>query len=155
MLKITFKEIDKEIEKQIVEIWGNWVTEYGCLHYGDGCYSLAAIYDGKPVGFISTYPVQLPVPLQMYSDAYIDDLEVHEDFRRQGIAREMLSMTESWAKAYGYHQIRSWSSDDKKEAIPMWYSLGYGVCPAIMRGISVIKEFIGKPVYGFYVSKVL
>lgn len=93
MLNITFKEIDKEIEKQIVEIWGNWVTEYGCLHYGDGCYSLAAIYDGKPVGFISTYPVQLSVPLQMYSDAYIDDLEVHEDFRRQGIARELLSMT--------------------------------------------------------------
>ena len=38
--------------------------------------------------------------------------------------------------------------------IPMWYSLGYGVCPAIMRGVCMIIELIGKPVYGFYVSKV-
>ena len=64
-------------------------------------------------------------------------------------------MAEEWAKAYGYRQIRAWSSDDKTEAIPMWYALGYGVCPAIMRGESVIKEFAGKPIYGFYVSKVL
>ncbi len=37
----------------------------------------------------------------------------------------------------------------------MWYALGYGICPAIMRGESVIKEFVGKPIYGFYVVKVL
>lgn len=154
-MNIVYKEIDESIEKQIVNIWGDWVTEWGCLHYGDGCYSLAALVDGVPVGFISTYPLQLPEPLDMYCDAYIDDLEVAENYRRKGIASTLLSMTEEWAKAYGYRQIRSWSSDDKLEAIPMWYALGYGVCPAIMRGVSVIKEFIGKPIHGFYVSKVL
>lgn len=155
MSKIIFKEINREIEKQIIEIWGDWVVKYGCLHYGDGCYSLAALCDRKPVGFISAYPLQLPAPLQAYRDAYIDDIEVREDFRRQGIARKLLSMTEQWAKDYGYRQIRAWSSDDKTEAIPMWYALGYGVCPAIMRGECVIKEFAGKPICGFYAVKPL
>ena len=113
MSEIIFKEINPEIEKQIVGIWGDWVVKYGCLHYGDGCYSLAALCDGKPVGFISAYPLQLPEPLQAYRDAYIDDIEVHEDFKRQGIARKLLSMTEQWAKDYGYRQIRAWSSEDK------------------------------------------
>lgn len=34
-------------------------------------------------------------------------------------------------------------------------ALGYGVCPAVMRGESVISEFVGKPIYGFYAVKVL
>ena len=155
MPEISFNEINPAIEQQIIAIWGDWVAEYGCLHYGDGCYSLAAVCDGKPIGFVSVYPAQLPPPLQMHWDAYIDVLDVHRDFRRRGIARALLHKTEQWAKAYGYRQIRSWSSDDKSEAIPMWYALGYGVCPAMMRGVSVKKEFIGKPINGFYVSKVL
>ena len=154
-MDIVYKEIDKSIEEQIVQLWGDWVTKYNCLHYGEGCYSLAALADGVPVGFISVYPLQLPKPLDMYHDAYIADLEVDENYRRKGIAAKLTGMAEEWAKAYGYRQIRAWSSDDKTEAIPMWYALGYGVCPAIMRGESVIKEFAGKPIYGFYVSKVL
>lgn len=154
-MDIVYKEIDKDIEEQIAAIWGRWVIEYGCLHYGEGCYSLAALVDGVPVGFISTFPLQLPRPLDMHCDAYIDDLEVGESYRRKGIASRLLAMTEEWARAHGYRQLRAWSSDDKAEAIPMWYALGYGVCPAVMRGESVIKEFVGKPIYGFYAVKVL
>ena len=70
-MDIVYKEIDKSIEEQIVQLWGDWVTKYNCLHYGEGCYSLAALADGVPVGFISVYPLQLPKPLDMYHDAYI------------------------------------------------------------------------------------
>ena len=154
-MEIIYKEIDNTIEARIVNIWGDWVTKYGCLHYGKGCYSLAALADGIPVGFISTYPAKLPKPLDLYCDAFIDDLEVDEKYRRQGIASKLLSITEEWARTTGYHQIRAWSSDEQDEAIPMWYALGYTVCPAIMRGESVIKEFAGKPIHGFYVAKIL
>ena len=152
---ITIQKISSEIENQITEIWGGWVKEYGCLHYGDGCCSLAALWNGKPVGFISAYPLQYPAPLQAYQDAYIDNIEVLPDFRRQGIAARLLAMTEQWAKDYGYRQLRSWSSDDKTEALAMWYALGYGICPAIMRGVSVKKGFEDKPICGFYVVKTL
>lgn len=83
MSEIIFQEINQEIEKQIAEIWGDWVIKYGCLHYGDGCYSLAALCDGKPVGFISAYPLQFPEPLQMFRDAYIDDIEYDGKFLRR------------------------------------------------------------------------
>ena len=155
MYDIIFKEITKDIEDQIVDTWGDWVIKYGCLHYGEGCYSLAALYGGEPVGFISAYPLRFPEPLQEYCDAYIDDIEVREDFRKQGIASKLLLMTEQWAKSHGYRQIRAWSSDDKTEALGMWYAFGYGVCPAVMRGECVVKEFVGKPIYGFYVVKTL
>lgn len=132
-MNIVYKEIDKRLEEQIVETWGAWVIQYGCLYYGEGCYSLAAIVDGVPVGFISTHPMQLPKPLDMHYDAYISDLEVDENYRRKGIASRLLAMMEEWAKEYGYRQLRAWSSDNEVEAISMWYALGYGVCPAIMR----------------------
>lgn len=152
---ITFKEIDRRIESQITEIWGDWVLEYSCLHYGEDCCSLAAMWDNEPVGFISVYPLPFPEPLADYRDAYIDDLEVRKEFRRQKIASRLLSMAEQWSKEHGYRQIRSWSSDDKIEALSMWKNLGYGMCPAIMRGESVKKGFEGKPIYGFYVVKPL
>jgi len=154
-VKIIYKEIDKEIEEQIIEIWGDWVRTYGCIHHGEDCYSLAALIDGVPVGFISTYRLQLPQPLNMYYDAFIDDIEVTEKYRRKGIASKLIALTEVWAKKHGSYQVRAWSSDDNVEAISMWHALSYGICPAIMRGESVIDEFVGKPIHGFYVSKVL
>jgi len=155
MSNIIYKEINQEIEKKIIAKYGNWVKEYNCLHYGEGCYSVVALCDDEPIGFISTYPLHYPKPMQSYYDAYIDDIEVDEAYRRHGIATQLIKLTEVWAMEYGYHQIRSWSMDDKKEAIPMWYALNYCMCPAIMRGTSVIKEFVGKPVYGYYVAKML
>ncbi|NLM09813.1 MAG: GNAT family N-acetyltransferase [Clostridiaceae bacterium] len=155
MLNITYREIDKEIEEKIVSNFGKWVKEYDCLHYGDGCYSVAAMLNGQPVGFISAYPRIYPEPLNHYFDAYIDVIEVDENYRRRGIASKLIKLTEVWAKEYGYHQIASWSSDDKKEAIQMWYALDYCVSPAVMRGQSVIKEFRDKPIHGFYVAKIL
>ena len=154
-MQIIYKEIDDEIEEKIIAKYGQEVKEWGLIHRDEGCYSLAALYNGEPIGLISTYPLHYPEPLQEYYDAYIDDVEVDEEYRRQGIATKLISLTEKWAKNYGYRQIRSWSADDRNEAIPMWYKLGYCICPAVMRGESIVKEFAGKPIYGFYVAKIL
>ncbi len=155
MLNITYREIDKEIEEKIINIFGEWVKKYNCLHYGEGCYSIAAMLNNQPIGFISIYNRNYPEPLSEYSEAFIDVIEVDENYRTRGIATKLLRLTEAWAKKYGYHQIGSWSSDDKKEAIQMWYALDYCVSPAVMRGQSVVKEFKNKPIHGFYVAKIL
>jgi GNAT superfamily N-acetyltransferase len=152
---IDYVEIDNELEAKIIAKFGQWVKDFGCIHYGDGCYSLAAVCKSEPIGFISLYPENYPAPLQSYRDAFIDDIEVIAEYRRQGIASKLLMMAEEWSRRSGYSPIRSWSSDDTSEAIPMWYKHKYGVCPAIMRGESLIPDFAGKPIYGFYVAKVL
>ena len=63
------------------------------------------------MGYISTYPLYYPVPLQESYDAYIDDIEVGAEYRRKGIAAELIKRTEEWAKNYGYRQIRSWKQN--------------------------------------------
>jgi len=154
-LDIVYREVDRKIEDAIVRTFGEWVREFACIHRGDGCLSLAALHGERPVGFISTFGRNYPEPLSDYTEAFIDVIEVDEHYRRRGIAATLLRMTEDWAKGYGYHQIASWSSDDKTEAIHMWYALDWCVCPAVMRGESLLEEFRGEKNPGFYVAKML
>jgi GNAT superfamily N-acetyltransferase len=92
----------------------------------------------------------LPPPLHHITDAYIDIIEVDELYRRQGIARRMITITEKWALENGFSQIRAWSSQDKNEAIPMWYNLRYGMCPA-----KIWLDWRNEAVDGYYVAKIL
>jgi GNAT superfamily N-acetyltransferase len=126
----------------------NYVRITSIIIYG--CPSLAALNSEEPIGFISTYPKKYPEPLPQYKDAYIDVLEVDEKYKRLGIARQLILTTENWAREYGYRQIRSWSSQVKKEAIPMWYALNYCMCPA-----RIWIEWRQKIVDLFYVAKML
>jgi hypothetical protein len=62
----------------------------------------------------------------------------------------MVTRAEQWARDAGLLQIRAWSSSDKTAAIPMWRSLGYGLCPA-----KIWLEWCGQAVDGYYVVKQL
>ena len=148
MDNITYKQIDLSIEQRIIELFGDWTKSY--LHQEEGCFTLVALDGDEPIGFISTNPAQFPEPLSDSKDAYIGVIEVAEKYRRKGIASRLIQNTESWAREYGYKQIRAWSSQDKKEAIPMWYVLNYCMCPA-----RIWVEWCQKVVDGFYVAKML
>jgi GNAT superfamily N-acetyltransferase len=90
----------------------------------------------------------MPSPLTETFDGYIDILEVHKAFRRRGIATHLVGIASERAKTKGVYQIRSWSSEDKIEAIPMWKALGFGLCPS-----TTFPK--GKEVKGYFVTKVL
>ncbi len=72
------------------------------------------------VGFAAIHPQQWIAPLDNYSDGFIEVIEVAKEYRRQGIGSHLVKLLEEFAKSYGYHQIRAWSSDDKVEALHMW-----------------------------------
>jgi len=95
-----------------------------------GWLSIVALHHSLLVGLISVYRKKLPPPLSEAFDWYIDILEVHQDYRRLGIATCLIDMVCERAKKDGVYQLRSWSSEDKIEAIPMWKALGFGLCPA-------------------------
>ena len=61
--------------------------------------------------------------------------------------RQMLHMCVERGRTLGYYQLRGWSSDDKTEAIPMWKSLGFGLCPATTypRGLEIEGYFVTYP----------
>ena len=158
-MNITYQEIDKKMRNKIIAEYGNREARYTHdfettikkhVHIETGCHSIVALHEGKPVGFISTCIKTFAAPLSHMQDAYIDILEVDKQYRRQGIAATLVAQAEQWAAQQGFAQIRSWSSNNKVEAIPMWHALGYGLCPA-----KIWVEWCQKAVDGFYVVKKL
>ena len=147
-MQITYQEIDATILEKIAAKYGQVAKDH--IYTEEGSYSLAAICGESVVGFISTYTQNLAAPIGEDKDAYIDIIEVDPDYRRMGIAAQLVLRTEEWAKKAGLLQIRAWSSHDKAAAIPMWRSLGYGLCPA-----KIWIEWCKEAVDGYYVVKQL
>lgn len=147
-MEIAYQEINTCLLEIISVLYGEGIKKH--IHIGNDSYSLVALHNGSPVGFISAYMRNLVVPIGEETDAYIDIIEVDEKFCRMGIASEMVARTEEWAKKAGLLQIRAWSSQNKVEAISMWRSLGYGLCPA-----KIWVEWCSEIVDGYYVVKQL
>jgi len=147
-MQIIYQEIDFNLLEKVAVKYGEVAKNH--IHTESGSYSLAAICDDLPVGFISTYTCSLDAPICEEKDAYIDIIEIDEEYRRMGIATELVMRTEKWAKKAGLLQIRAWSSQDKAEAIPLWRNLGYGLCPA-----KIWIEWCKEVVDGYYVVKQL
>ena len=145
-MQIVYQEINGTLLEKMVACYGDWVTKY--IHFEDGSFSLAALHDDVPLGFISTYTRTLPNPLCNVKDAYIDVIEVDKQHRRRGIASELINRAEQWASENNFLQVRAWSSRDKAEAIPMWVKLQYGMCPA-----KIWNEQRRESVDGYYVVK--
>jgi GNAT superfamily N-acetyltransferase len=141
----TYLDADENLRNRIGAEWGEKAARH--MHLSEG-FSSIVFDDDMIVGLISVYPKRLPIPLIESFDWYIDILEVHKDYRRKGIATHLIEMAVEQAKAAGVYQIRSWSSEDKIEAILMWKALGFGLCPALTYPQ-------GKEVKGYLVTKVL
>ena len=87
---IHFVEADEAIKTCILQEWGEKAARH--MHLADG-FSIVAFHKEMLVGLISTYWRELPAPLHGEFDAYIDILEVHRDFRRQGIAKRLIELS--------------------------------------------------------------
>ena len=142
---LTYLDANEGIKDRIKNEWDEKSARH--IHLTDG-FSIVALEGEILVGLISVYAKTLPAPLDESFDWYIDILEVSKDYRRNGIASHLIGLAIQRAKEAGIYQIRSWSSEDKIEAIPMWKALGFGLCPAITYPQ-------GKEVKGYFVAKVL
>ena len=147
-MQIIYQKIDENLINKIDKKYGKTAKDH--IHTEDGSFSLAAVYDDDVIGFISTYTRNLTEPIAEEKDAYIDIIEVENEYQRIGIATELIKRTEEWALKSGLLQINAWSSQDKTEAIPMWLYLGYGLCPA-----KIWIEWCKEAVNGYYVVKQL
>ncbi|MCL1858649.1 MAG: GNAT family N-acetyltransferase [Oscillospiraceae bacterium] len=147
-MQIIYKEIDENLLKKIIVHYGNEELIKSHINLENGNYSLAAFHEDKPVGFISVCTQNFTVPLEDKKGADIAIIEVDKNYRRKGIARELVSCAEKWAKSMGLSQIRAWSSYDKPEAIKMWHALNYCMCPA-----TIWVEWCKEIVDGYHVAK--
>jgi ribosomal protein S18 acetylase RimI-like enzyme len=144
-LEIKYMDADELLKNRVADEWGGKAAHH--MHLEDG-FSILAIKENNLVGLISVYWKLLPQPLPKTCEGYIDILEVDKDFRRRGIATQLIDVSVERVKEKGVYQIRSWSSLDKVEAILMWKVLGFGLCPA-----TTYPQ--GQEVKGYFLTKVL
>ena len=126
-MNIEYKKIDDLIFGKIIDEYGEWVKGY--IKIRDDTFSLAAMDCDIPAGFVCVTPRALTYPLEHIKDAYIEVLEVDENYRRKGIARHLINCAEDWARKAGFKQIRTHSDDKAVEAINLWHKFDYGLCP--------------------------
>ncbi|MFT3894878.1 MAG: GNAT family N-acetyltransferase [Anaerolineales bacterium] len=144
-MTIQFVDVDNALKDRVMHEWGEKIAQH--MHIEDG-FSIVALQENCLAGLISVYWKFLPPPLHDVLEGYIDIIEVHKDFRRQGIAKQLVQLSLERAKEKGAYQLRAWSSLDKNEAIPMWKALGFGLCPATTYPL-------GQEVKGYFVTQQL
>ncbi len=144
-INIEYLEIDESWRSRIIEEWNEKVERH--LHFSDG-FTIVALHEKLPIGIISVYWRELPTPLPSTFEGYINILEVRPAYRKRGIAKQLINLSIQKAQDCKAYQLRSWSSEDKVEAIPMWKQLGFGLCPA-----TTFPQ--GQEVHGFFVAKIL
>jgi ribosomal protein S18 acetylase RimI-like enzyme len=140
---MVYLDADETINDRVEREWGEKAARH--MHLTDG-FSIVMLAHERLIGLISVYGKKLPLLENL--DWHIDILEVHKEYRRNGIATHLIDIVCERAKEQGIYQIRSWSSEDKVEAIPMWKALGFGLCPA-----TTYSQ--GKEVHGYFEAKVL
>jgi len=139
----------KNLKQEAELLFGkNYVN---CIHEERNSVSFGA-YDNKTlVGFISSYLQILDKPFKKkIKSLFIDTIIISKDYRRKGIGKKFVKLSEEYAKKKNFYQIESWSSLDKKEALNMWYKLDYGLCFSID-----LSERTGEYVEGYRVVKKL
>ena len=74
--------------------------------------------------FVSERSSEIAGFARIAEDGYFDLLYVHPDFQRQGVARELIDRTLSWASDRGIHRL---SADVSATARPLFERMGFRV----------------------------
>ncbi|MEC3915532.1 GNAT family N-acetyltransferase [Nocardia sp. CDC160] len=79
------------------------------------------------------------------ADVYVQDVMIHPDYRRQGIARALLNSVQSRAEKWSCQRIYLTSEPENHTAHSAWTNLGFVNVPGDheIEGISVITDFKG------------
>src|SRR5512145_135294 len=99
---IRFVDATCELVDRLRNEWGEKTARH--MHVEDG-FSILAMQGDAIVGLISVYWKQLPPPLPETTEGYIDILEIREDFRRMGIATELIDLSFARAREKGVYQL--------------------------------------------------
>ncbi|MCE7988074.1 MAG: GNAT family N-acetyltransferase [Caldilinea sp. CFX5] len=145
MSRVIYVDADEPLKARIAHEWGELAVRH--MPLADG-FSLVALDAEQPIGLIGVSYRSLPAPLTGIYEGYIDIIEVHPEYRRQGIATQLLAMVIERLRVQRLYQIRAWSSEDKGAAIQLWKTLGFTLCPATTYPN-------GQPVQGYFVARLL
>jgi GNAT superfamily N-acetyltransferase len=143
-MNITYIPATPELKRQMKQVSTSNASDF--IHFDDNFYSIVALDDATPVGLIVAKKRRLSKPVGMLEEAYIDIIEVHPEYQRQGIGTELMEKVMAWAKDNDVVQIRAWSEEIRYEALMLWAKLGFTFS-------QVDFQKGDEKRYGFYVAK--
>jgi GNAT superfamily N-acetyltransferase len=143
MPRVIYVDADEPMKARIAHEWGDLAARH--MHLADG-FSIVALDAEQPVGLIAVSYRGLPAPLVGTYEGYVDIVEVHSEYRRQGIATQLIAMVVDRLRAQHVYQVRAWSSEDKAAALQLWKALGFTLCPATTYPLE-------QAVQGYFVAK--
>lgn len=99
---------------------------FNCSHISDDdAVAYLAYRSGTPVGY-ATAQIQTPPPMvEQIRECHIIELFVKQDARRDGVATELLSEVENWARAQDCEYIKLMVKSDNHAAIDLYESEEY------------------------------
>lgn len=120
---IEFVPATADLKATIQRDWASNAGDH--ISLGDDCCSIVAVDDGRPIGLISAKKRPLAGPVAEMSEAWIAIIEVHEDYRRQGIGEALVASVIDWARENGIEQVGAWSESVRTEALLLWWKMGF------------------------------
>ncbi|MFI7218864.1 GNAT family N-acetyltransferase [Micromonospora maritima] len=93
------------------------------------------------------------------TDVYVQDVMVHPDYRRRGVARLLLDSVRTRAVGWGCHRLYLTSEPENRPAHRTWLTLGFRNAPGDRHvdGVQVLADFKGpgkdRAVYELPVSR--
>lgn len=87
------------------------------------CYVLLALDARKPVGSLIGY--LLPQPHRTEPQFLLYEVDVHEQWRKQGIGKALVDAFTACAQAAGAHEVWVLSNESNRPAMTMYRSCGY------------------------------
>jgi ribosomal protein S18 acetylase RimI-like enzyme len=94
---ITYALLNEEIRKRVAENFNPVVVRH-LSPEEEGGFTFVAMVGMRPVGVISSFTKNLPSPLTSTLEAYIDVIEVLPDYKRLGVGKALVELTEVEAK---------------------------------------------------------
>lgn len=91
----------------------------------------------KPVGFLVLYPYAVE-ELTGLNQAWVMDIAVHEDYRKQGIGRNLMNAAEVYCREEGIEYLGLAVSTHNVQALNLYQSLGFAEERKLM--VKVIKD---------------
>ena len=105
-------KLEKYINKSIEGDLGH-IDQY----YNEGIF-LVAVFEGKIIGSLGGIP-------EKSKELRLKRMSIKKEFRRQGIAKQLLRRIERWACKKGFKEMILGTSDIQKNAIQFWINSGF------------------------------
>ncbi|WP_026477833.1 GNAT family N-acetyltransferase [Alkaliphilus transvaalensis] len=148
---IKFIEVNDQLKGEWMKgsQWSEAINERVIHTKKENGFSIIAEYNHTPAGIISIKYQELINPLEDLIEAYIDNIEVKNQFRNKGIATALIKRVFEIinVKQPKPYQVRAWSTIDKVEMLNLWKKLGF----CFSSTSYLLKE--GREIKGYYLTK--